>query len=298
MAMAGARTSGKSVYIGVLKKQAELYAANIGGALGYANEQTKVMFEANYEDFLFKAHGFMEPTGTATTQGAFQREPMIFTLGVLRGRQHMLVLRDVAGEDLQRRVENPWQFAFFRDADAVVFLFDPMMIPAIKAQLAGVVPEPTQTGADPLLVLDNLIRLLGSDDLSATKIATPLAVVLGKFDMLHELRRIEGSDWVPVMSNVGAAFNRDPSLDVAGYDEEDGLLLESEVESLLVKLGARSLLNRLESTFSNSRLFAVSALGAPPSFSNEVNAKGIAPYRVLDPLKWALYKSGAIPLAE
>jgi hypothetical protein len=104
---------------------------------------------------------------------------------------------------------------------------------------------------------------------------------------------VEGSTWLPVVNNVGAAVNRDPSLD-AIYDPDDAELLEAEVEGILADLGAQPLLNYARSNFSTVRLFAISSLGAPPSLANDINPRGIAPFRVLDPLRWVLYNQRAI----
>jgi hypothetical protein len=296
--MAGARTSGKSVYIAVLKKEAEALATMLGGSFGYASALTKLTFEQYYERYIFEDRDLIPPT-PSVRPGAYQREPLVFALGTINNKRHFLVLRDVAGEDLENQAATSAEFDFtsFADADAIIFIFDPMMVRAISAQLTGIVSAPTQQRLEPVQVLVNLVRLMrGDQSLSTERFKTPLALVLGKFDTLHELQRVQGSDWGPVVTNVGAAINRDPSLDSEAYDDLDGELLEAEVSGMLAQLGAQPLLNYANSVFSTIRLFAVSALGAPPSMANDINPRGLAPFRVLDPLRWAMYKNGYLAI--
>lgn len=298
LVMAGARTSGKSVYIAVLKKEAESLATMLGGTFDYASALTKLTFEQYYERYIFVDRDLIPPTPSVSL-GAFQREPLVFALGTINNKRHFLVLRDVAGEDLENQAATSAEFDFtsFADADAIIFIFDPMMVRAISAQLTGIVRAPTQQRLEPVQVLVNLVRLMrGDQSMSTERFKTPLALVLGKFDTLHELQRVQGSDWGPVVTNIGAAINRDPSLDSAEYDDLDGELLEAEVSGMLVQLGAQPLLNYANSVFSTVRLFAVSALGAPPSMANDINPRGLAPFRVLDPLRWAMNKNGYLAI--
>ena len=71
-----------------------------------------------------------------------------------------------------------------------------------------------------------------------------------------------------VMGQLGAAYNRDPSLLARGYDENDGQGLHEEVRSLLTKLDAgpalTTMVNPVTGHQYEHRFFAVSALGASP----------------------------------
>jgi hypothetical protein len=67
-----------------------------------------------------------------------------------------------------------------------------------------------------------------------------------------------------------------------------------EVEGLLDKLGAGAVLNHLSENHAEHRLFAVSALGHQPS-GEALMAQGVAPFRVLDPVKWFLSRGGVLP---
>ena len=237
----------------------------------------------------------MQSTRKAANAEVAERTPLLFRLGSVDGRPHVLVIRDVAGEDLENRDIDPEAFGFFRHADLVMVLFDPVRVPAIRQLLTGLVPEQKTLGGDPESVLDNLVRLLRYNR-PPEQIVVPLATVLSKFDTLQLLRDAQTSDWSRIMGNAGAAYQRDTSLDGPDFLPGDADLLQAEVQSLIELLGGRSLLTRVEGDFATWRLFAVSALGAPPSGSR-LHVSGIAPFRCLDPLKWVLARRGVLKVA-
>jgi hypothetical protein len=290
IAMAGARASGKSIYIAVLKRQVEILAEQMGTSLGFLDAATERTYTRVYQEPLYEQRGLLAATARHETPAATQRAPLMFTMGMVHGRSHVLVIRDVAGENLEDPESDPYVLSFFRHADGVFFLVDPVRVDEIRQQLSGVVAEQQAVGGDPHTVLNNLIRLLRAD---GTPIPTPLAVVLAKFDTLQELRNVHGSPWQGAMGNVGAAYSRDPSLVAPSYDEQDGVLLDTEVESLLTRMNAQALRNRVGQDFVNTRMFAVSALGAAPT-GQALHPRGIAPFRCLDPLKWIFARSGVI----
>ena len=296
IALAGARASGKSIYIAVLVKQTELWCARNGRALLPGDARTAEMYHRIYETPLYVQRGLMSPTPSAAVRDSPHRDPLIFQIGIFNGVPHLLVLRDVAGEDLEDPQTPTAPFQFFGAADLVLFLFDPMQVAEIQAQLAGLVPDQRLNGGEPVAVLGNLIRLIrGGSLLGGGRLSTPLALVVAKFDVLAQLADVEGSPLESIMDNRGASYNIDPSLE-PHLDAEDLSRLQAEVESLLTKLHAQSLLNLADSAFDIRQTFAVSALGALPYSADRVNFHGIAPFRVLDPLKWAFARRGIIPV--
>lgn len=282
IAMAGARATGKSIYIAVLIKQLQQLGECTGTTVLAANDHTLRTFAEMYERPLYEQRGIMMSTPPVAQADSYQREPLIFALRSRTGSQSFLVIRDVAGEDLEARDVSIGRLRFFRQADGVFFLFDPLRVQEISDLLQDLVPA-QRTGGDPTIVLENTLHLMGNA-------ATNLAVVLSKFDALQALRDVDGAEWSLVMQNPGAAFVRDPG-PVAPYDEDDGDLLHEEVRSLLQRLRSGSLVGRVESASATSglrhRFFAVSALGEPPSGA-VLNPRGIAPFRCLDPLKWVM----------
>lgn len=290
VAMAGARATGKSVYIAVLVKQLAQLAERLRTTLEPVTEETARVYAKVYEKALFVQRGILPPTPSVRTDDSYQREPLIYSLGVIRGRRVCVVLRDVAGEDLENLAPDVRHLGFFAHADGVVFLFDPLRVPEVQDELQGLVPKQLHEGGDPRIVLANLLRLIGT--------GTPrVAVALSKFDAMQALRDVEGTAWSRVMSNAGAAFMRDPGIGPGGYDADDGELLHLEVRSLLQRLHAGSLVTSLERPNSGipvvHRFFAVSALGDWP-VGEALSKRGISPFRCLDPVRWILSESGAL----
>lgn len=284
LAMAGARFTGKTVFIAVLIKQLEKLHERFGHEVIPANEETARRYRAEYEKPLFEERGILPATQPARVEGAHQHEPLIFTLGVFDGIRHFLVIRDVAGEDLEDPAVGgpPWEF--FAAADAVLFLFDPMRVEEVRDQLCDLIPTAQSTGGDPREVLRTVMRLIGQGN-------PKLAVILSKFDTLQALRKVSNSSWGQIMSSAGAAFSRDPGLVDERYNDADGRLLDAEVRSLLQKLDAgpmlRTMTNPITGRNYDHRFFAVSALGESPE-GQTLHANGICPFRCMDPVRWVL----------
>lgn len=291
IALAGARASGKSLYVAVLVKLLSQLAEELGGVVREADLATKANYTEHYETPFFEERGLLAPTPPAVSEVAYQRDPLIYDLGFWpvtgegERRRVFVVIRDVAGEDLENPPLDDSQLEFFRHAHEVVFLFDPLNVPEIGALLHGVV-ETDSLGADPADVLENLLRICGD--------AKPrLAVTLAKFDTLRSLEKRPESEWSQIMGNYGAAFNRQLA---PPYSGNDPMLLNDEVYSLLKRLGARRLLNMLRicaDMGTDVRYFATSSLGKPPH-GTHLRRSGVAPFRVLDPLLWLFYDAGVM----
>ncbi|GAA1471548.1 hypothetical protein P4N68_03590 [Corynebacterium felinum] len=296
VAMAGARASGKSLYMAVLIKQLELLARQRFQhvVVTPADSSTKQRYSEKYERPLYQEMKHMPPTPTSANVDAYQREPFIFNLGEWPApdgvmRKNYLVIRDVAGEDLENPTVDPASMEFFQHADLVIMLFDPLKVPAIATYLAGLIPIQSGLGGNPEDVFRNLMRLLGSQ-------RPQLALAVSKFDTLQTLDRLSDSNWKHIMGNLGAAFRRDNGFD---YDPLSQQVLHLEVGSLLRLMDARSLINMVESEYRDApyQYFAVSALGEAPRGEN-LSRKGIAPYRCLDPLLWYLSNHGVFVRSE
>ena len=289
IAMAGARATGKSLYIGVLIKQLELLCESLGTAMEPVTRASAEAYALNYQKPLYVQRGLIPPTPTVQTQAPHQREPLMFSVGAWHGLRRIVVLRDVAGEDLESGDLQAPHFGFFGNADAVFFMFDPLRVKGIRDQLHDLLPAQFYGGGDPRSVLSNVLMAVGPG-------RPKLAVILSKFDALRVLRDVQGSEWSQIMSNAGAAYLRDTSASRA-YDEGDGQLLHEEVRSLLLRLHGASIVTAVENPSSGVRLahryFVVSALGQPP-VGNRLNARGIAPFRCADPLRWVTSGFGVL----
>jgi hypothetical protein len=282
VAMAGARYTGKSVYIGVLYKQLEIFAASRKTVAGFLDPTVQRLYRDDYEEVLYRSRNLMRPTAPIR-ENPTTAQPLVFTLGPVDGQRSAVVIRDVAGEELEKGDLDPALFGFFQRSDVVFFLFDPLQVNSVRRMLRGQIPDPGAGGGDPLAVLQNLILLLRRG--GSRPISVPLAVVLSKFDALHELRAIQDDDLGRTMRQTGAAFLRDPG-PAPAFESGDADLLDIEVRSLLARIGGGAVLNLVEGEFSRSRFFGVSALGHPAGDGIQ-SSLGIAPFRCLDPVKWA-----------
>ena len=293
LALAGARDTGKSVYIGVMIKELERLVEAQGSTLTRIGA-TETNYEIEYERPLYQARGMLRPTAAANSADAIQRYPLIFSLGRFQpgGKEIYLALRDVAGEDLQNRGAPP-HLKFFSQADLVLFLFDPTQVKEITDELQGRLASKNKVGSSPNQVLQYVLTLIGEG-------APALGVAVSKFDTVQMLAAGKSPDeasgvkthvtnWPRRLGNVGAAFNREAR--GVSYDETDGDQIHEEERSLLMALGATGMVNAVENPRSGRqvrhRFFAVSALGAPANINGQ-DVKGIAPFRVLDPLRWVM----------
>ncbi|MDO4685301.1 MAG: hypothetical protein Q4A92_02030 [Corynebacterium sp.] len=296
-AMAGARASGKSLYIAVVVKLLQQLVIANGGTFAAADEHTRRTYQEKYEQPLFDQMGLLGSTPSAASKDAHQRRPLIFDLGKYQrdgGFQKLFVVfRDVAGEDLTETnfPSRKDDLEFFRYADRVIFLFDPMAVGRIQQLLAGAVPRHEVGDDDPTVVLQNVLRVLGSDHRPG------IALTLSKFDTMQRLSQVSQAgnyysrsvNWQRVMNNFGAGFCRENSKINEAFDDVNNRLLHFEVLSLLQALGAVQMINQLGQPMYGDypysyQCFAVSALGAPPD-GDQVNRSGIAPFRCLDPLR-------------
>lgn len=168
-----------------------------------ASRATANAYATNYERPLFEQRGLIPPTPPMQAQASSQREPLVYSIGAWHGVQRYLVLRDVAGEDMESGDLHATPFHFFIGADAVFFMFDPLRVKSIRDQLHDLLPAQMVSGGDPRAVLSNLVRAMGRGQ-------PKLAVILSKFDALRVLRDVEGSEWSLIMSNAGSAYLRTP----------------------------------------------------------------------------------------
>jgi Double-GTPase 2 len=289
IAMAGTPATGKSTYLAVSIKQMQLLCEGVGVSMEPASRVSADAYALNYEQPLYDLRGMVPPTPTLQTQVPNQRLPLIFSIGIRDGIRRFLVIRDVAGEDLETGDMQAPQFRYFTNADAVLFMFDPIRVKEIRDQLYDLLPAQSYSAGDARALLSNVLLAIGAG-------RPRLAVVLSKFDALRALGEVEGSEWSQIMSNAGAAYLRDNSA-AHYYDDNDGELLHEEVRSLLLRLHARSLVTAIESHSTAMQLvyryFAVSALGQPHT-GDRVNSRGITPFRCTDPLRWITSSAGVL----
>lgn len=292
VALAGPRASGKSNYIAVLVQALRVLAAGMQAAFDHATPESQAFYQDSYYKRLYEELGIMDPT-VVMTQIDGPRTPIVLRLKRANGATTFIVLRDVAGEDLERS-SDPRYLEFFAQASLIIFLFDPRRVPNIRDIIADRLPA-GETGGDPEEVFTHMTRLIGEG-------RPRLAIAMSKFDVLWEIGEVALStnsglvqtEILPqAMSNLGAGFRRDNrSIDIKRVcDDID--LINLEIRSLLAVLNAQNLITLVKNSGLDAQFFALSALGHPPD-AKKLNEHGIAPYRILDPILWAMIEEGLL----
>jgi len=161
-------------------------------------------------------------------------------------------------------------------ADAIMFLVDPLELPAGSAS-----KQPRPPGAapdDPLDVIRRVTNLVrASRGVRAPK-PLPVAVALC-------LTKIDSVDLgISEQSPLLAARTRTGRLDLT-----DRGLVGEEMRALLAHWGGDALEREVADAYESYGVFGLSALGHPPN-GGAVGAAGITPRRVEDPLLWLLHR--------
>jgi hypothetical protein len=261
-----------------------------GGLLRFTNQESADFYAAVYESQLFAARAIMQSTRRAAFAEAYAAIPLIISLGRINGVPRYLVIRDVAGEDLEAPEADTTYLSYFRRAAAVFFLFDPTAVNSVREMLRGIMPEQLMQTGNPQRVLLNLLGIIDTA-------SPPIAMILSKFDTLQSLRNHSDQTWRAVMANSGAAFQRDPGAFRWSYDPDDARLQHLEARSLLQLLHAQGFVNAMSNPQRGQpyehQFFTVSALGGSAN-GERLHPHGIAPFRCLDPLRWVLHREGLL----
>ncbi len=287
VALVGPRYTGKSNYIGVLVQALRRFAEASNMAFAFATSASEECYQKQYYEPMYVHGKVLAPTAR------MPRPAIIVSLTRHNGAVTFIVLRDIAGEDWEA-AENPTYLGFMKRASLLIFLFDPLKVPNIAAIVRTLIPI-TGVGGEAQKVLTHMLAMLGDSK-------PRLAICLSKFDVLWkvgELGTIPGANGAghntlpQIMSNTGAAFHRDSRSLSAATIQEDLRFIDQEIRSLLTVLKAGNLVTTIDNSKLPARFFAVSQLGHAPD-TQGLNSHGIAPYRVLDPLLWALSEEGML----
>lgn len=189
---------------------------------------------------------------------------------------------DAAGEDLTSQSGVNDQ-TYLGASNGLILLLDPWQLPGARARI-NVSETVRKEAAPPMQVLKYI-----SDSLRSThavkggrKIPIPIAVVFAKMDAFFDVL----GDHHPLRTAPSAG---------PFYDETLGQATHEQVRALLYEYGADDIDAALESNYSTFRYFAVSALGAAPDYAaGTVDAAGVRPFRVDEPLLWLLNRFGVI----
>lgn len=304
VAITGARGSGKSVYITVLTQWLLRFALKRGRTMTAHDQSTRDVYGVQYYGTMYGSNKCLDGTRPISDgEDAYQRRPLIWRLSAPKGGKELfLVIRDMAGEDLEGAQSFRPQFHYVNFADLTVFLFDPMTLYHVVAALEGLIP---QVDADRLgqtadQVLANLLA-------QCTTPQGRLALTISKFDALHQLPRANTPE-AQIIANPAARFNRDMTFSIHpqtgdempvewAFHATDVEFLDAEIRSLLARFHEAAVTVAADNAVHAGKVgkvrhFAVSSLGDTPVHREKLTVRGILPFRVLDPLLWALHDSG------
>ena len=293
LAMVGTRASGKSVYLAVTADLLIKWGRRRGMTITHYNRASELDFVERF-GALHDEDGRLLPANEREGggQSVAHKEPILLRIQRPGIRDHVLVLRDIAGEDLQDPAMDARIFRFITRADGLIQMIDPTSLAPVRAALVGLVDEPVHD-LPPDAVWGFLQNLMFAVNGTRARFI-PVALTVSKFDLVMLAAEQRGTALAATLSGRGLRLRQDPSLGLASWDADDGDLLDLELRALLARLDAVSLMNRVrhyERTGSPVRLFAVSSLGHAPSVGR-LAAQGKTPFRCLDPVLWFLSRAG------
>jgi hypothetical protein len=286
IALAGPSLSGKTAFMTVLLHELRHNAGERLNAVAIgADDTTHERFTRDYESPLYRRSQLFRRT---TTSGHSNIQPLVFRFTMTRQtgfrnrlKEMMLSFADGAGEDLVNDIKVDLMTRYLAAADGVITLIDPLQLPYVRNMLSPDVALPPALPPDQISAFERITELLLAGS-GTTVVSKPVAVVLTKVDALWKL--------LP----EGSAL-REPQQPAPVFDEPANSVVERETIDLLKKWGAGRVIETAQKSYSRSRFFAVSSLGAPPTDGNRVAPQGIRPHRVTDPFIWLLSQFSFIP---
>ncbi|MEV5689690.1 hypothetical protein [Micromonospora globbae] len=291
IAMAGARHTGKSVYLKVLSHQLRNGMGRRFGA------DIRLVGDTQFSAETGGGADFLDPAGELFPDGGLyqrtnqakrgRREPIVFawrqTRRITGYDTTFLSFFDTAGEDLaaQETVDN---LGYLGAADALILLLDPFMIPQARdrIRLPKAALDITARTIDVVSRVTENLRL--SHRLGGRRnIPIPVAVAFAKIDAFFD---VLGPEHPLVRRPQPGPY----------YDEQAGRDTHEHVRALLHDWGADDIDTHLRLNYKRFRYFAISSLGTEPDYdNNRVDARGVQPFRVDEPLLWLLSEFNVVP---
>ncbi|MBX5456724.1 MAG: hypothetical protein IRZ31_07460 [Thermogemmatispora sp.] len=292
IAIIGDVSSGKSVYIAVLLRlleQGAFLPRDLPAKLPCLTPEARERYERDYGKPLFVDR--MVPRGTPRAIDT-THQPIIYEIGMrlepdLPPTRFNLVIYDTSGEDYVIQARQVQYAPYVLNADAIIFMLDPVAIPAVRASLPN---DPHFRYGHNLALghpLDSFSKIVQPLVQARARRPRPLAITLSKADLLKKLR--------PVGQQYGF-LKRAPDYS-GGLDLNDLASVDQEVRQLLYEYDLGRFLATVE--FYQGQLFApvcytaVSALGYTPDEQGSIPT--VSPWRCLDPFLWVLHELGLLP---
>jgi len=298
ISIVGSRATGKSHFVGVIIKELmERIAVSFGGSLeGFADSYSR--WQTNFGNRLYDNNMKLDLTQSSVQNvdnGAYR--PLIFKLKLKHKawfketiQSFTFVFFDTAGEDLNDEDTMSTVNKYICKSAGIVFLLDPMQIPAVVSQLdesvvkrAAAIDYRQAAKADDIMTrVSRLIRndrKLSEED----KIDIPVAAVFSKFDAIESI--------VPGDCTV---HNPSPHCNERRFNMSDWHNVNSEILALLREWNAEAFISQLDTNYEKYSYFAASALGLRNNPKEDGKIDRPRPHRIEDAFLWILKEKGVI----
>jgi hypothetical protein len=291
--LVGVKGAGKTVMLAVLQKElystiARRFEASIdspGGKMGLAGELEEVLRGMEGSNSALPAKTRAAESGMkipAVFEWRFSKKSMGGRMS--RDASTIFSFYDSAGEDLASE-DKALGLHYLAATNGVLLLLDPFGFPGNRdrAVSRGIDASSLDTSPDSVLRALTVVLQTAEKTKKNKKIKQPVAVVVSKIDAFF--------DDVPSDHPM-----RRQSSKLRHFNEAESLSIHDHVASMIEQWGGDSLLRMLDNNYEKYRLFGASALGAEPDYgSAQVNARGVLPHRVGEPLLWLMANRGFLP---
>lgn len=278
IAVIGAKEVGKSHYIAVLiNALTNDFGVRFRASLNAVDDRTRNRYAAEFRKWLF------EDRMTIPITRATRAYPLIYRLVFEEGsfyktlRVVTLVFFDTAGENFTTTDTLNAYNRYMASASGILFLLDPLQIPAVQSRLTTGQRFPTER-TNPIDVVsrtDEVIRNVQALPLHK-KIRIPVALTFSKLDAVREL------------FPRGSVAHRD-CVHPGYLDLSDQEQMNATMRSYVTQWVGSGLEQLVSQRFAEYAYFGISALGSAPEVSGSI-AGGVAPFRIEDPFLWLLYR--------
>lgn len=298
ISVVGSRATGKSHFVGVvIQELLNRIALSFGGAMeGFSDSLPR--WRSGFYDKLYINKQKLPLTKSSlqdVNNGAYR--PLIFTLKLHHKRflkdtidTFTFVFFDTAGEDLNDEDTMSTVNKYICKSAGIIFLLDPMQIPAVVSQLEDSVVQRASASkhsqaANADDIMTRVSRLIRNDrGISENRmIDIPVAAVFSKFDAIQSI--------VPSGCTI---HNTSPHCEKGYFDLSDWHNVNDEIRALLTEWNATAFISQLETNYSNYSYFTVSALGLNNNPATDGRIQCPNPHRIEDPLLWILKENGVI----
>jgi hypothetical protein len=278
IAIIGAKDVGKSQYVAVLINELmHNFGVRFSASLNAVDDRTRDRYAIDFRRYVYE-----EKTVVPSTQ-VRRVYPLIYRLAFEEGtfykslRVVTLVFFDTAGENFATTSALNAHNRYMAKASGILFLLDPLQIPAVQGRLTGIRKFPLER-TNPIDVIsrtDEVIRTVLDLDIHK-KINIPVALAFSKLDAVR-----------PILPAGSVAYK--DSRHEGHFDLSDFEQMNETMRSHVAQWVGGGLEQLLKQRFSNYAYFGVSALGGAPDDQGRIPG-GVAPFRVEDPFLWLLYR--------